>query len=58
VDAVLAEAERAGATIGRPGSGAFWGGYTGIFIDLDGHAWEVAHNPGWPIAEDGSVRIR
>ena len=57
VDAMLAEAERAGATIGRPGAAAFWGGYSGIFIDPDGHPWEVAHNPHWTIADDGSVRL-
>ena len=58
VDRVLAEAEAAGATIGRPGATTFWGGYSGVFFDLDGHPWEVAHNPGWPIAADGSVRLR
>ena len=56
-DAVLAEAEAAGATIGRPGAETFWGGYSGIFVDPDGHPWEVAHNPGWTIAEDGSLTI-
>ena len=57
VDAVLAEAEAAGATIGRRGAPTFWGGYTGIFIDPDGHPWEVAHNPGWTLADDGSVHL-
>ncbi|GIK76760.1 MAG: VOC family protein [Acidobacteria bacterium] len=57
VDAVLAEAETAGATIGRPGAETFWGGYSGLFIDPDGHPWEVAHNPRWEIAEDGSITI-
>jgi catechol 2,3-dioxygenase-like lactoylglutathione lyase family enzyme len=56
-DEILAEAERAGATIGRPGAETFWGGYSGIFIDPDGHPWEVAHNPGWTIATDGSLTI-
>jgi len=55
VDAVLAEAERAGATITRAAGPAFWGGYTGVFTDPDGHAWEVAHNPHWTFAADGSV---
>jgi predicted lactoylglutathione lyase len=55
VDAVLAEAERAGATITRPAAATFWGGYSGVFLDLEGHAWEVAHNPHWTLAEDGSV---
>jgi uncharacterized glyoxalase superfamily protein PhnB len=57
VDAVLAEAESAGARIGRPGAETFWGGYSGVFLDPDGHPWEVAHNPGWAIAEDGSIRL-
>jgi uncharacterized protein len=58
VDAVLAEAAAAGATIGRPGAETFWGGYSGVFIDPDGHPWEVAHNPGWHLAPDGSVHLR
>jgi uncharacterized glyoxalase superfamily protein PhnB len=57
VDAVLAEAEAAGAVIGRAGAPTEWGGYSGIFVDPDGHPWEVAHNPGWPIDDDGHVRI-
>ena len=57
VDAVIAEAERAGAAIGRPGAATFWGGYSGVFLDPDGHPWEVAHNPRWTIAEDGSTRL-
>ena len=57
VERVLAEARSAGATIGRAGAETFWGGYSGIFIDPDGHPWEVAHNPGWTIAPDGSVRL-
>jgi uncharacterized glyoxalase superfamily protein PhnB len=55
VDAVLVEAERAGATIGRPGAETFWGGYSGVFIDPDGHPWEVAHNPFWAISDDGAI---
>ena len=58
VDAVLAEARRAGASIARDGAATFWGGYSGVFLDPDGHPWEVAHNPGWPLAGDGSVRLR
>jgi predicted lactoylglutathione lyase len=58
VDAVLADAEAAGGTIGRAGATTFWGGYSGIFVDPDGHPWEVAHNPGWTLADDGSVRLR
>ncbi len=55
VDAVIREAEAAGATIPRHGGETFWGGYSGVFVDPDGHPWEVAHNPGWTITEDGSV---
>jgi uncharacterized protein len=57
VDAVLAEAEAAGATVPRQGAETFWGGYSGVFVDLDGHPWEVAHNPRWTIEDDGSIRI-
>jgi catechol 2,3-dioxygenase-like lactoylglutathione lyase family enzyme len=57
VDTVLAEAEAAGAVIGRPGAPTEWGGYSGIFVDPDGHPWEVAHNPGWPMDDDGHVLI-
>ena len=57
VDAVLAEAERAGATIGRTGAATEWGGYSGVFIDPDGHPWEVAHNPFWTIGEDGGISL-
>jgi len=57
VDSVLAEAAAAGATIVRSGAPTFWGGYSGVFVDPDGHPWEVAHNPGWSLADDGSVRI-
>ena len=57
VDALLAAAAAAGATVGRPGARTFWGGYSGIFVDLDGHPWEVAHNPGWILADDGSVHL-
>ena len=58
VDAVLAEAEAAGATILKPAEHAFWGGYSGYFADPDGHLWEVAWNPDWTLAEDGSVRLK
>jgi catechol 2,3-dioxygenase-like lactoylglutathione lyase family enzyme len=57
VDAVLEEARRAGGTIARKGAETFWGGYSGVFVDLDGHPWEVAHNPYWQLADDGSVRL-
>lgn len=57
VDAVLAQAEAAGATVGRPGAETFWGGYSGVFLDPDGHPWEVAHNPAWIVSPDGSVHL-
>lgn len=53
VDDVIEEAERAGGTIGRRGTATFWGGYSGVFIDPEGHPWEVAHNPYWQVTEDG-----
>lgn len=57
VDSVIAEAEAAGATITRRPAETFWGGYSGVFADPDGHPWEVAHNPDWPIGPDGSVTL-
>jgi predicted lactoylglutathione lyase len=57
VDAVLADAEMVGATIARWGAETSWGGYSGVFFDPDGHAWEVAHNPFWTLREDGSIRL-
>ena len=57
VDVVLEEARAAGATIAREGAETFWGGYSGVFVDPDGHAWEVAHNPRWTITEDGATRL-
>jgi uncharacterized protein len=57
VDRVIAEAEAAGARIPRHGAPTFWGGYSGVFVDPDGHPWEVAHNPHWGLREDGSVEL-
>jgi len=57
VDAVLAEAEAAGATIPRAGADTLWGGYSGVFVDPEGHAWEIAHNPHWTLGEDGAVSL-
>jgi len=57
VDAVIEEARAAGATIGREPAETFWGGYSAIFIDPDGHPWEVAHNPHWRITDDGQTRL-
>src|SRR5687767_15003574 len=57
VDSTIAEAEAAGATIPRHGAETFWGGYSGVFVDPDGHPWEVAHNPHWTLRDDGSVAL-
>lgn len=57
VDAVLAEATAAGARIARAAAETFWGGYSGVFVDPDGHPWEVAHNPHWTLRDDGSVAL-
>jgi hypothetical protein len=56
-DAVIEEARRAGARIAREPAKTFWGGYSGVFVDPDGHPWEVAHNPNWTLDADGSVRL-
>jgi catechol 2,3-dioxygenase-like lactoylglutathione lyase family enzyme len=57
VDAVIEEARAAGGRIGREPGETFWGGYSGVFVDPDGHPWEVAHNPAWTVHEDGSITL-
>jgi predicted lactoylglutathione lyase len=57
VDRVIDEARAAGAVIGREPGETFYGGYSVIFIDPDGHPWEVAHNPGFPLDADGAIRL-
>ena len=57
VDRVLAEALVAGAALVKPATRAEWGGYSGYFGDPDGHAWEVAYNPGWPLDDTGGVTL-
>jgi catechol 2,3-dioxygenase-like lactoylglutathione lyase family enzyme len=57
VDAVVEEARAAGAEIGREPAETFWGGYSALFLDPDGHPWEIAHNPHWRLTEDGGVRL-
>ena len=57
VDRVLVEAEAAGARILKPAERVFWGGYSGYFADPDGHVWEVAFNPDWPLADDGTLTL-
>ena len=57
VAAVLAEAERAGGAIRTAARDTPWGGHAGTFADPDGHLWEVAWNPAWPLGEDGRVQL-
>jgi len=55
VEDLIAQARKSGATITREPAETFYGGYAGVFRDLDGHAWEVAHNPSFGLAADGSI---
>ena len=57
VDEVLAAAARAGGLVTSPAATTFYGGHAGTFRDPDGHAWEIAHNPGFPLAADGSLTV-
>ncbi|HMS71939.1 MAG TPA: hypothetical protein PKB03_02795, partial [Baekduia sp.] len=57
VDEVIEQARGAGATIGREPAATFWGGYSGVFVDPDGHPWEVAHNPFWTVTDDGQTLV-
>ena len=57
VDKVIEEARAAGAEIPREPAETFWGGYSAVFIDPEGHPWEVAHNPHWRIGPDGSTNL-
>ena len=57
VDDVIAQARGAGARIAREPGETFWGGYSGVFHDPEGHPWEVAHNPHWTIRDDGTVSL-
>lgn len=57
VDVAFAEAEAAGAAVLKRPVEVFWGGYSGYFADPDGHVWELAHNPFWPLNEDGSLTL-
>jgi uncharacterized protein len=58
VDAIVEQAQTNGATVTREPAETFYGGYAGVFRDPDGHAWEIAHNPGFGLAPDGSVILR
>jgi len=57
VDEALTAAQDAGGTVTRPAAAAFYGGYAGIFADPDGHLWEIAHNPGFTLTDDGELLL-
>jgi uncharacterized protein len=57
VDALLADAAGAGAEVTQPARETFYGGYAGYFRDPDGHVWEIAWNPGFPLGPDGSITV-
>jgi len=57
VDSLLEEARTAGAEISREAGETFYGGYSGVFVDPDGHPWEIAYNPGLPLGEDGTLTL-
>jgi predicted lactoylglutathione lyase len=55
VDELIGLAREAGALVTREPAATFYGGYAGYFRDLDGHPWEIAHNPGFALRTDGSL---
>ena len=57
VDAAIECARAAGAKVTKPSQRTSWGGYAGYFADPDGHLWEVAHNPGFPLSNDGRLLL-
>jgi catechol 2,3-dioxygenase-like lactoylglutathione lyase family enzyme len=57
VDRVIEQARAAGARIAREPAATFYGGYAGVFLDPDGHPWEIAHNPGFRLADDGTISL-
>lgn len=57
VDQIVEAARSAGAAVTREPAETFYGGYAGCFTDLDGHVWEIAHNPGFPLDEDGNLTV-
>ena len=57
VDRVIEQARAAGARIAREPAATFYGGYAGVFLDPDGHPWEIAHNPGFRLADDGTITL-
>ena len=57
VDDIIAAAHSAGARVTKAPGETFYGGYAGYFRDPDGHSWEIAHNPGFTLAEDGTLLL-
>jgi catechol 2,3-dioxygenase-like lactoylglutathione lyase family enzyme len=57
VDEAVEQARAAGASVTREPGATFWGGYAGVFLDPDGHPWEIAHNPHWALHDDGSISL-
>ncbi|MGA5306602.1 VOC family protein [Micromonospora taraxaci] len=57
VDEVIGTATKAGATVTKPARETFYGGYAGYFTDPDGHVWEIAWNPGFALADDGTLTV-
>ncbi|HEY2283409.1 MAG TPA: VOC family protein [Solirubrobacteraceae bacterium] len=57
VDEITEQARASGAKIGREPAETFWGGYGSVFIDPEGHPWEIAHNPHWSLTAEGGVRL-
>ena len=57
VDSAIERARSAGGSVPKPAQKTFWGGYAGYFTDPDGHLWEVAHNPHWPLTNDGRLTL-
>ena len=53
----MLQAQEAGAVIVKAAEETFWGGYSGIFVDPDGHPWEIAHNPFWVLTDDGRTLL-
>ena len=57
VDETIEVARAAGAEIGREPAATSWGGYSGVFLDPDGHPWEIAHNPHWRLSKGGGTHL-
>jgi predicted lactoylglutathione lyase len=57
VDATIERARRPGGSVPKPPRKTYWGSYAGYFVDPDGHLWEVAHNPHWPLTDDGRLTL-